>query len=406
MEHELARALLQSLSTIAALVCFRAAPFVGFVVLTRRVHPALRFCAAVVFMALSLLAFRASATSRDALLALPIVYAYLTGLALLLPLAARALRDGWIARLPLAVLLCAAYLFIPGFFASPGALLPALLLGWDSCFKAYSYCIDAEVDIASSIRFGRYRGALFFMLVSPTLVWEDRGLDLGSKSLWKKGLSRCLFALCTWMAEDVLRWMSVLPAVQSWPLPGVLQGVAYYLGHSGLASLQIGFMALLGYRIPERYAYPLLAWHPLEFWRRWNIWLGSWARRYLFVAMATPLRRRLRALPAFAAQGAAAIITFVAIGAFHDAIRGAQQVRHAGMAAVSFDATIAFLAFGVLAAAQAGAMRSLRKAWKRPAPSVWVVRPAGWLAFAPCLGVMYWIAESVLSGRGMPWVTP
>src|ERR1700730_9647811 len=73
---------------------------------------------------------------------------------------------------------------------------------------------------------------------------------------------------------------------------GALQALNLYFAHSGLSSIQIGLIRLLRYQIPERYNYPFLAKSPQEFWRRWNIWLASWAKRYLFFPTAFLLRRR------------------------------------------------------------------------------------------------------------------
>jgi D-alanyl-lipoteichoic acid acyltransferase DltB (MBOAT superfamily) len=100
----------------------------------------------------------------------------------------------------------------------------------------------------------------------------------------------------------------------------VLRLLAGYAAHSGTASVQIGLMRMLGHEVPERYRYPLLASSPIEFWRRWNTYVGSWARRYVYVPAATKLRRRLGPTPirAAVAVSLAVLLTFGVVGLLHD----------------------------------------------------------------------------------------
>lgn len=397
----MSEAIAQSLTAIALVVCFRAAPFLGYALLSARVSWGWRFACAGGLLACAALASALGGT--DLLRALALIYVYLAALALCLPALARAVRAGWLARLPLALALGVLYLAVPAALSPAAGLLPAVLLGWDSWLKAFSYCVDAGDDARGPHSPDPSRaGAAFFMLVSPTLVWAERGQPLGSRALWRSGARRCALALCTFGAQDAVRYAALSNAAL---LPAtavtVLHGIAFYLGHSGLASLQIGGMALLGFRVPERYVYPLLATSPLDFWRRWNTWIGSWARRYLFMPLSTQLRRSLPALPAFVAQGAAALATFALIGALHDGPRIAGSL-HPLAAAPSLAATAMFTGFGALVVMWAGVERALRK--RRPATAAPgpLRRGLSWALFVPCLVLMSWLAQAVLSSTGTP----
>jgi hypothetical protein len=217
--------------------------------------------------------------------------------------------------------------------------------------------------------------------------------------LWRSGAQRCALALCTFAAQDAIRILALSNAAVALPAlaVGALLGIAFYLGHSGLASLQIGAVALLGYRVPERYVYPLFATSPLEFWRRWNTWIGSWARRYLFMPMSTKLRRKLPALPAFLAQGVAALATFALVGVLHDAARLARPLHALAAATPSLAASAMFTGFGALLVVWAGVERALRKGRPATAGPSRLQRAVSWALFLPCLVLMSWMAQAVLS---------
>jgi D-alanyl-lipoteichoic acid acyltransferase DltB (MBOAT superfamily) len=97
---------------------------------------------------------------------------------------------------------------------------------------------------------------------------------------------------------------------------GVIKILETYALQSGLASLQIGMMRWSGYKIAERYHYPLASRNPIEFWRRWNTYVGNWTRRYLYFPIALRIARRCdlgligRAIPV--------VFAFTAMGALHD----------------------------------------------------------------------------------------
>ncbi|HMI93232.1 MAG TPA: hypothetical protein VK509_17800, partial [Polyangiales bacterium] len=135
-------AIVQSLAAIGLVVCFRSAPFLSYALLSPRTSWGYRFSCLGGLFACAALATELGSAHLLGVLAL--FYVYLAALALCLPALARAVLTGWVARLPLALGLGLLYGFVPAALAPPAALLPVLLLGWDSWLKAFSYGVDAR----------------------------------------------------------------------------------------------------------------------------------------------------------------------------------------------------------------------------------------------------------------------
>ena len=76
-------------------------------------------------------------------------------------------------------------------------------------------------------------------------------------------------------------------------------GVAFYAfqiyyDFSGYADMAIGLGAMFGFRIPENFNYPFLSKSYSEFWRRWHISLGSWAKKYIYIPLGGNRCSKLR----------------------------------------------------------------------------------------------------------------
>ena len=96
------------------------------------------------------------------------------------------------------------------------------------------------------------------------------------------------------------------------------QVLVWYLAHSGTASIQIAGMRAIGWEVPERYHYPFLARSPEDFWRRWNIYLGSWMYKYVFIPVGVPLLRRRPAGAGSREKAVAVMATFGVCGLAHE----------------------------------------------------------------------------------------
>lgn len=60
--------------------------------------------------------------------------------------------------------------------------------------------------------------------------------------------------------------------------------------------MAIGLGRMLGFSFPENFQYPYLARSATEFWRRWNISLGSWFREYVYIPLGGSRRGKRRQL--------------------------------------------------------------------------------------------------------------
>jgi alginate O-acetyltransferase complex protein AlgI len=92
----------------------------------------------------------------------------------------------------------------------------------------------------------------------------------------------------------------------------LLYHVQIYCDFSGYTDMAIASAWLLGYRLPENFAFPYFSRGIGEFWRRWHISLSAWMRDYLYLPLVgkrpSPLRRR-----------AALIVTMGLCGLWHGA---------------------------------------------------------------------------------------
>jgi hypothetical protein len=168
-------------------------------------------------------------------------------------------------------------------------------------------------------------------------------------------------------------------------LTAVAVFAAQYAMHSGLASVQIGFLRQLGYELPERYDHPFLARSPADFWRRWNTYVGAWVQRYLFAPLALHLARYKIASSA-AAQATAVVLSFVVVGLMHDgyvyAVDRVVQPRATWILTVGGVMTL-----GWLAADRLGIL-SRASAWSGGRGAGWAVPLAGRAAFVATIILM------------------
>lgn len=220
-----------------------------------------------------------------------------------------------------------------------------LLLAWDCVLAAYSYGVETRDGPDRSIR-----DFLFFLLVNPALVYRQRGTRLQARAvdvgaLARVGLGVCavLFSICALeFFRDVAVGRFAARGLDAAGVAGTLViGVSYlgreYAVQSGVASLQIGCMRQLGYRVPERYRYPLFAHSPGEFWRRWNTYVGGWAQAYVFVPLASALRRSSeRPGTTRMAYAGAVVLTFAVVGLLHDVFVVMDERRWSGRATTWF----------------------------------------------------------------------
>jgi hypothetical protein len=351
---------------------FRTMPFLAHAIVAPRIPLSVRGFWIFAFGSLVAYGSALGIAPRQVLLPSAIALGYLLLVACAVYVAAvrrsRHRSTRWIVLSSL-LFLC---LVVPGATFPTFVLAPAIVWGFEVFLSSYSYLVDT--DRAPDP--GSLGACLEFILVNPQVVYAERGLPVEGLRERARGLGRCCVGVATWLARDVAialassRLSRQFPVGQSLHLGSysafiqlyTFQFIAYYLMHSGLASIQIGFGTIAGYRLPERYRYAFLSPTPREFWDRWNTWIGSWAKRYIFVPFSLHLRRRRG--PFSGRNGAAAIailLTFACVGLLHDLAASANTSFAAFPARSGARGTLMFLLFGATSALSVGVERAVHR---------------------------------------------
>jgi hypothetical protein len=373
--------LLYSARVVITVACFRVLPIAAFVLLTPKVGVPAK-------VVIGLTAVGAAVAVRVWSM-LPLgwiagAYAYFCLACLLLPLGSRWLRAGRLTSGALFVACAAGFLVLPGLPLPVEAKGTALVLGFDFMLSSYSYVVET----ARSRDAPRLGDSLFFVLVNPALVYAERGEQVSSPGLDARGLGRLTLGAATLFGAALvslgaLGWIQRHAALVGHGallivLLAALNLLAEYWRHSGLASLQLGMMRQLGYAVPERYRFPFLAKDPLDFWQRWNVYLGGWLQRYVFWPLSLHAGRGGGSVRKRLALGAGVLVTFGAVGLLHDGH------RYVSDSLVELRAFRPFLACGVLVLSWAGVRELLRGPVRVPR---WLERP-----FAPVRRLVFWVA--------------
>jgi D-alanyl-lipoteichoic acid acyltransferase DltB (MBOAT superfamily) len=206
----------------------------------------------------------------------------------------------------------------------PTSLWPVVVVvvhGFELTLAGYSYfCAAAGHDRRASLG-----DALFFMLVTPELVFPARGQHIATRTAVDVALALLRVALgaALMLAVVLLRGLNkpAIPplSLHAWSDGLVAGAVAFallYGSHSALAHLQIGLCRVVGYRAPERYHFPFAAVSPSDFWSRWNRYIAHWLRCYVHAPLARIVGPTV---PRPARSLIATLGAFLFLGLFHDA---------------------------------------------------------------------------------------
>jgi len=328
---------------ILGILSFRLFPFVAYVSIKGRYRWFTRCFAVLGYVAIVVLAAR---TGPSSVPWLALSYVYFCG-------------AGWAAyellphvRSRMVWFLASALLFlvVPSALVRPPPM-SFLAVGWEAMLKAYSYGVEARRPEDRTLP-----DFLFFLLVNPVLAYRRRGRPLPSSRPGPEGVVRFVWGvLVTLCAIGVLQPLHAQAAhrgpralVVPWLfllVVGALRLLGEYAVQSGVASIKIGVMRQLGYEVPERFHYPLFARSPADFWRRWNTYVGDWARTYVFLPLMLGLSRRARTRDRRLPYAASIIVTLGAVGLLHDAYIVAADGR------LRFPGTLWFVAVGVVVVA-------------------------------------------------------
>jgi hypothetical protein len=311
--------------TVAVVLTQRLLPFVLCLAIRPRGAPVIRRVMwASAWAASAAAGWWCGATISLALVAAASAYYVALGLCIH-PLSAW-MAAGLVTRSGALALLFFFCLLLPGLASSEAGLNTFLFLGWDLAMSGYSYVVETSRRGAVRPPLG---DCLFFLLVNPTVVYTARGREVPGP-IAIAGTSRVLggiglLLLNVAVLRSLAAWLHAAKPLASLPAGVALGATAFafarfieiYAAHSGLASLQIGLMRQVGWVVPERYEYPMLAVSPIDFWRRWNTYVRLWLEAYVFWPLARRIARKTRRPSGMAA---AAAVTLVASGALHAAL--------------------------------------------------------------------------------------
>jgi hypothetical protein len=379
---------LRCFTSAGVVLAVRAAPVVVHAVRSPRLPPRIRWSTSAIFVLFVLATILAD---RDVVPKQLVVgaaaYAALVPIATSIHLLATSFARRQIGHVAMAALVAALCFGLP-LALSPEAAVPlVVVLAWELALSAYSYCVDNR----RAAERPSLRECVFFLLVNPTIVFEERGSPSASGPRLS-GLRRCALGLVIWVGIAFLQELFGEKSLLGVPLRGgpvsfgstysgfvitsALFFLAVYSQHSGLAHFQIGLMRTIGVDVPERYDRPFLAVSPVDFWRRWNVWLGSWIRRYVFYPSGLSLRRG-RFSPRIT-TAAAALVAFMVAGALHDVAWLGSELRQTSGEGLG-RGTGTFAAFGIILVVWTGLAQLGQRTW----PSVPAVLRAavGWCLF-------------------------
>jgi hypothetical protein len=354
----------EAVRLMAALLMMRLLPFAAYVVFRPESKTAARVAWLTGYAAVVGLACRLGLTTNVVIVLLASLYylAVAAGVCRLpvLVSAGRVTRGGLFA------IVVFVFLFLPGVLLPQISATVFLVVGWDLVLSSYSYCVETSRPGFPPPSLGE---GLFFLLVNPTLVYTARGRRLATDG----GAAGCIraaigvaalfadFAVLGPVAKHLRERELVAPHTKATLLFELGYGVArfaeVYAAQSGLASLRIGLMRQIGWFVPECYRYPAAATSPIDFWRRWNIYVRTWLEAYVFLPLARRIARRSRSRGRTGPIVAAAV-TLVVSGAFHVAYAFAGTQSIVGASLNPFIAAGAFVTVWSLLTSPARSLRA------------------------------------------------
>lgn len=132
------------------------------------------------------------------------------------------------------------------------------------------------------------------------------------------------------VVDPVFASPAAYDVVSKW-LAATLYHVQIYCDFSGYTDMAIAIAALLGYTLPENFAFPYLRGSVRDFWRGWHITLTRWFRDYVYVPLggnrgsALATARNLFAVFLLCGLWHGAAWTFVAWGGVHGMLLVAER---------------------------------------------------------------------------------
>jgi hypothetical protein len=384
---------LQAGREVFGIFCFRLAPIAVWALVSARFRRVHRLLVATIVALCAVLAERWNLLSWGWLFA---GYAYFIGVSATLPLLARLRKAGLVTSGGVFALSAVAFLLVPAVALPEAAKLTLLVLSWEMMLSSYSYCIE----VAGSDERPRLGDCLFFVVVNPALVYVQRGKYIGPPKAELQSIGRVavgvlsllaaaavLAPACLFMKQAEYELPGVKSSIAGFAAFGALRFLVEYAQQSGVASLQIGLMRQFGYEIPERFRWPILARDPLDFWRRWNTYVGGWVLRYVFLPLTLGNTQGKRKKTGWFVRVVGITASFVVVGLLHDAYVYANSFSLEGRAFQAFALVAAIVVgWGLIQTfwkRVAGRAVPVSAAFRRAAPAL--SRAAFWAVLVGCV---------------------
>ncbi len=129
------------------------------------------------------------------------------------------------------------------------------------------------------------RAHQFFPQLPPQEI-DSRSLQEGF-ALILSGLFKKV-VIASYLSEHIVRDVFLSPEFySSWTVLAAVYAysIQIFCDFSGYSDMAIGIGRLMGYKLPENFRSPYLAFNLQDFWRRWHITLSLWLRDYLYIPL-------------------------------------------------------------------------------------------------------------------------
>lgn len=335
----------QALPPLFSLFAFRTFPFAIYTIFSKHTLIITKVIAIAFYACLIVAAYETNAMFGDLSIRILVSYSYFAFVTFIIYFCNNALNN----RFLILFFVAFTYVFIPSVFVFGHYQSITQLIGWEMMLASYSYCLDSTRGKETLC----LKECLFFILVDPTLVLMYRSQRVFEKRKREYGCFRIILGTITMILHRMIS--AALLLLKRHFVTGnflmmylgiialtTMRFSSIYFSHSAIASYQIGILRLLGYKTPERYHYPFLSRSPIEFWRRWNIYISNWARCYLFYPLSRYMIRKKVFLSRNICKGTAIVATLAIVGLMHDVV----TITHSHRASAQW--TMLFITNGFL----------------------------------------------------------
>ena len=167
-------------------------------------------------------------------------------------------------------------------------------------FRTVSYCLDVYWDIVpvnkSLPEVALYISFFPQISMGPVSRYADFMKDIENRGFNAESFHGGIKRIITGLFKKLIVADSLLPVINaSFGMEPSLRSVSFawlglaafliqlYFDFMGYTDIAVGIGALFGFKLPENFNYPYASASITDFWGRWHITLGEWARNYIYV---------------------------------------------------------------------------------------------------------------------------